>query len=165
MKYLKIGISVFLALAVTRFIPHPPNFTSLIALSFYVPAVFGLKYIFIVLGSFFITDLFIGFHSALFFTWGSIVLIGYLSNFFYKNIYYRLSGALTGAIIFYIITNFGVWTNGSYGYSFSGLAICYMAAIPFFTYTVISTIFYSTVFEMFIYFKNKLKLAKLNSKN
>ena len=65
-----------------------------------------------------------------------------------------------GAIIFYLITNFGVWINGSYGYSFNGLIMCYIAAIPFFTYTIISTIFYSTIFEMFIYLKNKLKLAK-----
>ena len=158
MNYLKIGISVFLALAATRFIPHPPNFTSLIALSFYVPAVFGLKYIFIVLGAFFITDLFIGFHSILFFTWGSVVLIGYLSNFFYKNTYYRLFGALMGAIIFYLITNFGVWINGSYGFTLLGLINCYIAAIPFFSYTLISTIFFSIIIETAIYLKSKLKL-------
>ena len=38
MKYFKISLGIFCALAASRFIPHPPNFTSLLALSFYVPA-------------------------------------------------------------------------------------------------------------------------------
>ena len=62
MSYLKISFGIFVLLASSRLIPHPPNFTSLIALSFYVPFFFGLKFIPIVLLSFFITDLFIGMH-------------------------------------------------------------------------------------------------------
>ncbi len=53
MNYLKISIGIFLTLALTRFIPHPPNFTSLIALSFYVPALIGIKYLPAVIISFF----------------------------------------------------------------------------------------------------------------
>ena len=160
MNYLKIGISVFLALAVTRFIPHPPNFTSLIALSFYIPAIFGLKYIIFVLLAFFITDLFIGFHSVLLFTWGSTILIGLLSNIFFKRLHHRIFGAALGSVIFYIVTNFGVWLNGSYGYTLNGLINCYLAAIPFFTYSLISTLFFSFILEIFIFFKLKFNLLQ-----
>ncbi len=45
MSYLKIAFGVLVALSASRFIPHPPNFTSLIALSFYIPAIFGIKFI------------------------------------------------------------------------------------------------------------------------
>ena len=45
MNYLKISTGIFLALAASRFIPHPPNFTSLLALSFYVPALLGIRYL------------------------------------------------------------------------------------------------------------------------
>ena len=69
-KNFKISIGILFALAVSRFIPHPPNFTSLIALSFYVPAMFGVRYIPIVLICFVLTDIIIGFHQTLFFTWG-----------------------------------------------------------------------------------------------
>ena len=86
MNNFKIILFVFFALGLTRLIPHPPNFTSLIALSLYVPMIFGLKYIFIVVASYFVTDLIIGFHSTLFFTWGSVILIGLLSNYFFSNI-------------------------------------------------------------------------------
>ena len=40
MTYIKFALGIFVALAASRFIPHPPNFTNLIALSFYVPAIF-----------------------------------------------------------------------------------------------------------------------------
>ena len=49
MKQLIICLGIFLSLALSRFIPHPPNFTSLIALSFYVPVIFGLRFIPIVI--------------------------------------------------------------------------------------------------------------------
>ena len=67
MKYLKISLGIFLTLAASRFIPHPPNFTSLIALGFYVPALLGTRYLPALLVSFVITDLIIGFHSQIIF--------------------------------------------------------------------------------------------------
>ena len=85
MNYLKVSIGIFFALAASRFIPHPPNFTSLIALSFYVPALLGRRFIPSLIFSFLLTDLVIGFHNTLFFTWGSVLLIGIISNIFKKN--------------------------------------------------------------------------------
>ena len=146
-KELKIFLGIFLFLAVSRFIPHPPNFTSLIALSFYVPAILGIRYMPVVMISFVITDLFIGFHSTLFFTWGSVVLIGLMSKFFSNSLLKRLGGALTGAFIFFLVTNFGVWSTGSYGYNMEGFIACYTLALPFFGYSVISTIIFSVIIE------------------
>lgn len=72
MKHLIICLGIFLSLALSRFIPHPPNFTSLLALSFYVPALLGLNYLPILLISFAVTDFVIGYHTGTFFTWGSV---------------------------------------------------------------------------------------------
>jgi len=147
MNYLKISIGIFLVLAASRFIPHPPNFTSLLALSFYVPLLLGIKFLPVLLISFIITDFIIGLHGITFFTWGSIVLIGLISKLFISNIIMRVSGALFGACLFFIITNFGVWSLGSYGYTFEGLVACYTLAIPFFNYSLISTFLFSSVIE------------------
>ena len=147
MKYLKISIGIFLALAVSRFVPHPPNFTSLLALSFYVPALIGPRYIPALILSFVLTDIFIGFHSAIIFTWGSILVIGLISKYFSANILKRIVGALMGAVIFFIISNFGVWTMGSYGYSLQSFILCYTIAIPFFAYSLISTFIFSGLIE------------------
>ena len=64
----------------SRLIPHPPNFTSAIALAFYLPALFGLKYVILSLTAFILSDLLIGMHNLVLFTWGSIVLVGIFQN-------------------------------------------------------------------------------------
>ena len=157
MKYFKISIGIFIALAASRFVPHPPNFTSLLALSFYIPALLGVRFLPALIASFLITDLLIGLHSVMLFTWGSVILIGLISKFFLSSIYTRISGALLGAIIFYLVTNFGVWSMGSYGYSIDGLLLCYTLAIPFFAYSLISTFIFSGIIEGII----KLNLIKI----
>ena len=151
-----IYIGIFASLAASRFVPHPPNFTSLIALSFYVPAFLGLRYLPVLIISFAITDLVIGYHSGTHWTWGSVLLIGLLSVYFVKNVKTRLIGATTGAVVFFLITNFGVWTSGMYGYTTQGLYACFVLAIPFFAYSVISTLLFSVAIEsIYKIYKNK----------
>ena len=149
-----------MALAASRFIPHPPNFTSLLALSFYVPALLGVRYIPALLLCFIITDFIIGVHSVTFFTWGSVVLIGLLSKFFTFNLLNRIFGSLLGACLFFLITNFGVWSLGSYGYSLNGFFACYFLALPFFAYSLISTLIFSSIIEgLYMAYKKSYKIS------
>ena len=159
MNYLKVSTGIFLVLAASRFIPHPPNFTSLLALSFYVPAILGIRFLPALIISFFITDLIIGFHGTALFTWGSVILIGLLSKFFISNTITRISGALIGASLFFVITNFGVWSLGFYGYTIEGLITCYTLAIPFFGNTIVGTIIFSSIIEVFLKRKMLFKRA------
>ena len=156
-KYIKISLCIILTLSISRLIPHPPNFTNLIALSFYVPALIGLNFIPALLLSFFVTDLIIGLHKLTFFTWGSVIIIGLISHYFKKNIYTRFSGALIGSLIFFILTNFGVWILGlnEYAYNFEGLIMCYILAIPFYG---------NTFSDNFIFFDNRINLYNLQNK-
>ena len=152
MNYLKVSTGIFLILVASRFIPHPPNFTSLLALSFYVPALLGIRYLPALIVSFIVTDLFIGFHGVTLFTWGSVIFIGLGAKFFARTISTRISGSLLGAFLFFIITNFGVWTTGFYGFTYGGLISCYILAIPFFAYNFISTFLFSSIIETVNYF-------------
>jgi hypothetical protein len=161
MNFLRISTGIFLILALSRFVPHPPNFTSLIALSFYVPALFGTRYLPVLIISFIITDLFIGLHEFTLFTWGSVIFIGIFAKFFIKNRLKRMMGALSGAVVFYVVTNFGVWSLGSYGYTAEGLMMCYTLALPFFGYTLVSTIIFSFIIELIYHF---LLLRQFKSK-
>ena len=162
MNFLKITIGVLIVLSASRFIPHPPNFTSLIALSFYIPAVFGFRYTSVVVLALFFTDLIIGFHSTMLFTSGSIILIGLISKYFNKSIIFRIFGAFIGAVIFFLVSNFGVWLGGSYGYDLSGFLTCYILAIPFFGYSVLSTLIFSVIIETLYKF---FSLEKILNKN
>ena len=162
MKQIYVFLGILTALAFSRFIPHPPNFTSLLALSFYVPTLLGLRYLPALIISFAITDFIIGYHNGTFFTWGSVFLIGLIANKFSNTLFTRLSGALFGVLIFFIVTNFGVWLSGMYDYSFDGLVKCYYMAIPFFGYSLISTLMFSVLFEIINYY-NKSLFSKIKS--
>ncbi len=164
MKQIVICIGIFLSLALSRFLPHPPNFTSLIALSFYVPLFLGISYIPVIIVSFAITDLIIGYHFGTFFTWGSVLLIGLISNLFKANLSLRIFGALSGALIFFLVTNLGVWISGMYGYTIQGLVECFLLAIPFFSYTIISTLIFSSIIEALNKFFDfsKISMSNLN---
>jgi hypothetical protein len=153
MKYLKISLGIFIVLAASRFIPHPPNFTTLLGLAFYIPAILGVGYIPALIVSFLITDIIIGFHGIMLFTLGSVLFIGLLSQYFLKTYISRISGSLLGAVLFFLITNFGVWSYGSYGYSFNSLIICYTVALPFFAYSLISTMLFATIVEFLLHKK------------
>ena len=161
MRFLKFSAGIFLLLSISRFVPHPPNFTNLIALSFYIPVLFGRKFIPIILLSFLITDLLIGMHNLTFFTWGSVVIIGIFSSFFKNSLKNRFFGVFLSSIIFFIISNFGVWLLGGYEYNLSGLALCYFMAIPFYSNTLISTIIYSILIEVvYFYFQKNFQFNK-----
>ena len=153
----------FISILVTRFIPHPPNFTSAIALTFYLPAIFGFKFLIVALTAFIISDFFIGIHQLIFFTWGSLLLIGCLSKFF-KIFYLRFLGIIVSCFLFFIISNFGVWLLTSlYEFSLSGLLACYTMAIPFLQNSLISSLFFSMIIELILIFKStQVFIRKVN---
>ncbi len=154
----------FISILISRLIPHPPNFTSAIAVSFYLPALFGYRYILISLTAFVLSDLIIGGHGLLLFTWGSIILIGLLSKYF-KNIYLRVLGITASSLVFYFVTNFGVWLLGNtYTNDISGLVLCYFMGLPFLQNSLISSLIISALIELIISMNfAKTYIAKINS--
>jgi hypothetical protein len=57
-----------------------------------------------------------------------------------------LSCGLVSSVMFFLITNFGVWCwFGTYDRSWAGLWHCYVAALPFFRYTLAGDVFFSVV--------------------
>jgi len=57
----------------------------------------------------------------------------------------------------FLVTNFGVWSLGSYGYTVEGLMAYFTLALPFFTYSIISTLFFSIIIETVYRFKGNIK--------
>ena len=108
--------------------------------------------------SFAITDFFIGYHNLTHWTW-EVFIIGFLPIYFKNTIKLRVLGALIGAVIF-LITNFGVWTTGTYGFNLQGLITCYTLAIPFFMSSIISTLIFSIIEWLMYNYKNKFYYLK-----
>jgi len=95
----------------------------------------------------FISDMFIGFHSSMWAVYGSFVLVVILGTVIKKmNFINIFLATITSSILFFIITNFAVWTQGNfYPLSFTGLIECYTMGIPFFKNTIIGDLLFSGV--------------------
>ena len=157
-------ILVIVILSFSRLIPHPSNFTPILAVGIFSGFYFKnfILSFFIVVSSMFLGDLYLGFHNTMLFTYTSLsiaVLIGiFIKDFKIKEII--LSG-LVGSACFFIITNFGVWAmSGMYQKSFAGLLQSYTMAIPFFHNTLLSTFIYLIVFKLFFEIATQKKIIK-----
>jgi hypothetical protein len=54
--------------------------------------------------------------------------------------------SLLGSVLFFLVTNFGTWLGSSmYPQTGAGLMAAYVAGLPFFQWTVLGTLFYSTL--------------------
>jgi hypothetical protein len=132
-----------------RFAPHLPDFSPVAAIAIFSGAYLNKKYSFLIpLCLMIISDMFLGFHNVIPFTWGAFALITVLGFRLKKN---KSLGAvffssLAGAVLFFIITNFGVWYMGWYPRTLKGLADCYIMALPFFRTFTVATLTYSVVF-------------------
>jgi len=62
------------------------------------------------------------------------------------------SGSLLSSILFFIITNFGVWAASGYAMGYAGLTAVYMQGIPFFRNSMFGDIFFNTVLFGAFYF-------------
>ncbi len=144
-QYVLAFILIFSA-ALSRLLPHPLNFTPIAAMALFGGIYLDKKFAFILpFIALLITDYIIGFYSGAYWVYGSFALIGVLGLWLknYKNIPAIIGGTFASSILFFIITNFGVWFSGTmYTKNFSGLMECYIAAIPFFRNTVVGDLFY-----------------------
>ena len=163
-QFYLLPICLILALSFSRLIPHPSNFTPIIATGIFAGFYFKQFYLSlcIVIFSMFIGDLFLGFHSTMFFTYVSLS-VAVAIGFFIKHLKFNkiLYSSLSSSIIFYVITNFGVWFSATiYEKSLAGLMQSYVMAIPFFHNTLISTFIYLIVFKLVFDISIKKKIIK-----
>tara|TARA_B100001167_G_scaffold89216_1_gene54044 strand:+ start:104 stop:625 length:522 start_codon:yes stop_codon:yes gene_type:complete len=149
---LVLPIVIILSLSLTRLIPHPWNFTPMLAVGIFSGFYFKQFYLglFVVIVSMFIGDLFLGFHSTMFFTYISLAVAVAL-GLLIKRLKFTeiLFSGLASSVCFFIITNFGAWlTLEMYEKNFAGLLQSYVLAIPFFHNTLISTFLYLIVLKL-----------------
>lgn len=156
-----ISIAI-LIVALTRFLPHPPNFTALGALALFSGAMYNNRFLAlsIPLVALFITDIvlnnfilkgiytsFVLLTPGAIYLYGSLILITALGFFTKANSPKSILGnGILASVLFFIITNFGVWASGTmYPPTFEGLLASYTMAIPFFAPTAASQLLYSAV--------------------
>jgi hypothetical protein len=162
---LRFGViaALILLAALSRLIPHPANFAPVGGMALFGAAYFSKRYwAFIVpVVSMWISDLvlnnvvyasyfdrFVWFYGGSLFTYGAFALIVLSGMFTLRKI--RIpsltASALGASVIFFLVSNFGVWFSGTmYSKDFSGLIACYTAGLPFFQNTVLGDLVYTGV--------------------
>lgn len=133
------------ALALSRWVPHPPNFTPLVAAALFSGAIcrdwrLALA---LPLGAMLLADLWLGLHATLPFVYLGLALAVVLGRglALRRQPLLLLGAGSLGAVLFFLVSNFGVWlTQALYPHTAAGLAACYLAALPFFANTLLATL-------------------------
>ena len=135
--------------AMSRLVPHPPNFTPIGALGLFAGSYIAVRrYWLVPLLALLISDIFIGFYHPV--TMVSVYLafiictvIGRMVLLDKRNVLRIGATTLSASVVFFVVSNFGDWLSGiNYPLTWDGLATCYVMAIPFFGNTVMGDLFY-----------------------
>lgn len=148
MLLLFIGVAVL-----TRWLPHPPNFTAVTAIALFGGAHFSSKKLafLLPLTAMLISDLILGISFITLFVYSAFIVVTLIGSYFKKV---SIKSILLSSIAFFIITNFGVWLIG-YPLNLSGLIECYTLAIPFFRNSILGDLFFSGVLTYGFYWAEK----------
>ena len=160
LRFSLISVLIVLA-ALSRLIPHPPNVAPIAGMALFGAAYYSKKYwaYLIPIVAMWVSDLilnnvvygqyfdhFVWFYSGSLFTYGAFALIVLLGTIAVKkrSVGSIIFSALSASLIFFIISNFGVWLSSPiYAKSWEGLMACYVAGIPFLQNTVMGDLAYT----------------------
>lgn len=133
---------------IARLLPHPPNFSPIMAISLFVGVKFGVKNsLFAALPAMLISDYIIGFYSLpiMISVYGCIALSAVCGKLLSKQSSGKLVfGILSNALLFYLVTNWAVWQwGGLYPKTAEGLMQCYALALPFLRNSALSDLLFT----------------------
>lgn len=134
-----------------RLMPHIPNFAPITATALFGGVYLKKRYALVLpLLIMAVSDYLINpadmFHSTTFFVWGSFLISGVIGLWVRKHNKpgFILGASLIASLQFFLITNFGVWAMGMYSRGLDGLLQSYIMGIPFYRYTLLGDLFYTT---------------------
>lgn len=148
--------------AMTRLLPHPPNFAPITAMAVFGAIRYGSRRTAVIapLLALLLSDLARellyrqglsqqwGLYRGMWVVYGTtalIVVMGRLANGT-RSPTIIAATTLVGSCVFFLVTNFAVWADGTlYPSTAEGLATCYTAAIPFFRNALLGDFTYAGV--------------------
>ena len=153
-----VALSLTVLGAVARLVPHPPNFATVGATSLFAGARLPVWQAYLVpLALMAITDPILAatvYHTPAFgkgqiFIYGSFLIAVWLGRHLRatESVPRIAAFSVINSMQFFLLSNFGVWL-WSHGYpaTGAGLAACYIAAIPFFGWTLGSDLLFTAIF-------------------
>ena len=139
-SHLRVAIGLLTVGAIARLLPHAPNVSPVAALALFGGTVLPRRWAVVLpVAILAITDVILGWHDVIAFTWMGAALIG-LTGLWVRRQSVRpgrlIIASLWSSTIFFLVTNFGVWLMGEsgtmYPHTRAGLWQCFVAALPFY---------------------------------
>ncbi len=147
--------------ALSRLLPHPPNFSPVEAIALFGAAWFAQRSaaIWVPLAAMLLSDIALGLvnggvYSSYFFSLSFLLVYACiaLTALLGFGLRGRVSAlrvgtySLLGSGLFFLVTNFGTWLGSPmYAQDAGGLMAAYIAGLPFLKYTVLGTLCYSAL--------------------
>lgn len=143
-------IVVIAVVALSRLLPHPPNFSPVVAVALFGGAALTNRWLafMVPLAAMLVADMFIGFHNTMVFVYAGMALVVLIGSVLGKQRRPAIlaSAAIAGSAVFFLISNAGVWwLGGIYPHNTEGLLTCLVVALPFFHNTLLSALFYAVL--------------------
>lgn len=160
-------ITVIFIAVILRLLPHIPNVTPIAAMALFGGAYGSKRFALLTpFAAMVLSDIFLGFSLITPFVYGSFLITGLLGLWLrnHKHALPIVVASLTSSLLFFLITNFGVWLVWNfYPKTMSGLFDCFVAGLPFFKNTVLGDVFYTVLFfggyALVTHFVEKKKIA------
>ncbi|HTK75281.1 MAG TPA: DUF6580 family putative transport protein [Gemmataceae bacterium] len=158
-----VALTLFiLAVALTRLLPHPPNFAPITAMAVFGAITFGRWRTAVVapLVALFVSDLAKeylwrqgmsaqwGIYRGMWVTYGTTALVALMSRLAHgtRRLSVMAGTTLLGSIVFFVVTNFAIWARGTrFPHTLDGLTECYLFALPFFRNSLAGDVVYAVV--------------------
>lgn len=168
-NFLPAAILIVLA-AITRFIPHPFNFTAIGAMALFSGANFKDKrFAYLMpIAVMFITDLFLGFHFSILPVYACFAFTVFMGTKIASKQNVASVGitSIASSIVFFLVTNLPFWYLDQHLYSMNlqGTLQSYGMALPFFTNQILGDLFFNGVLFS-VYHMVILKSSKVTARS
>jgi hypothetical protein len=143
-------LTAIFAAAAMRLLPHPPNFSPIAAMALFSGAYLPKRALAFVapFAALLLSDAILGFYAGMnfvYFSFALTVLIGWAVAS-RKTPLTIGAAAIVSSVLFFFLTNFGMWLfSGFYPLTSGGLVACFAAAVPFFQNTVAGDLFFTVL--------------------
>jgi hypothetical protein len=160
-------VGMMVATALSRVLWHPANFTPVLAVALFGAAHFRSRWAALLVpqAAMLLSDAALevltrqgllsgwlgqgqGFYQGMWVVYATVALVGILGLALRRDASFSavVDGVLGGSVLFFLVTNFAWWAGyGLYPHTWEGLALSYLAGVPFFGGTLAGTAFYSAI--------------------
>lgn len=160
----RLALGLIVVGVLSRLVPHPPNVTAVVGAS--LLAAYGIRNLWIAalvpVAIMALSDLVLGWHTSALFTYAGMLAATFIGRGLIREVsVVRLgSAAFLSSAAFFVISNFGVWVGGYYGYTWSGLVACYVEAIPFWGASLVGDLGSTAIlFGLYVFGRNTFVAA------